>query len=151
VVVAEAAPEDGYAIVSLERFLGEELPARPLGVLIEAGDGLDGLAERLDRVELVAIDFPKFNDGRGFSLATLLRESLAYRGPLRAVGDVLLDLMPHMIRVGFTEFTVTHEPTRRALLAGPLPEMPLFYQPTWTDEADAPPPEAHRPWLRTST
>ncbi len=118
------------------------------GLLIEAGDHLDDVADLLPNLALVAVNFPKFNDGRGFSIARLLRERYGYTGPLRAVGDVLLDLIPHMERVGFTEFTVTNEPTRRALKARQLPEMPVFYQPAWSGETQEAPVPAGRPWLR---
>jgi phosphoadenosine phosphosulfate reductase len=143
---------DGYVIVGKSRLLATDsadLPVGvPLGVLVEAGDSLDDLAHILPKLALVAVNFPKFNDGRGFSIARLLRERYSYSGPLRAVGDVLLDLMPHMERVGFSEFTVTNEPTRRVLAREPLPEMPLFYQPAWSGDMDEAPVPAGRPWLR---
>jgi len=148
----EPVPNDGRRLVSKPQLLellasGGSIDAT-FGVLIEAGETLDDLAPALDRLALVAVNFAKFNDGRGFSIARLLRERFGYKGPLRAVGDVLLDLMPHMERVGFTEFTIVNEPTRRALAAGPLPEMPVFYQPAWSGDTDEAPVPAGRPWLR---
>jgi phosphoadenosine phosphosulfate reductase len=142
----------GHVIVAKSRLLATDIPdipvGVPLGVLIEAGDRLDDLAQILPKLSLVAINFPKFNDGRGFSLALLLRERFGYKGPLRAVGDVLLDLIPHMERVGFSEFAISNEPTRKALERGPLPEMPLFYQPAWSGDTHEAPVPAGRPWLR---
>ncbi|MGA9665176.1 MAG: DUF934 domain-containing protein, partial [Gallionella sp.] len=53
---------------------------------------------------VIAVDFPKFADGRGYSIARLLRTRLGYRGELRAIGDVLRDQMFYMQRVGFDAF-----------------------------------------------
>jgi uncharacterized protein (DUF934 family) len=70
---------------------------------------------------LIALNFPKFSDGRAFSTARLLREKFGYRGELRAVGNVLSDQIPFMRRVGFDAFGVSHAPTRRALGAASWP------------------------------
>ena len=53
---------------------------------------------------MIAIDFPVFNDGRGYSIAAVLRSRYKYRGDLRAIGDVLIDQLFFMRRVGFTSF-----------------------------------------------
>ena len=59
------------------------------------------LAADLSKLQLVAIDFPKFADGRGYSIATLLRTRHGYGGELRAIGDVLRDQFFFMLRCGF--------------------------------------------------
>jgi uncharacterized protein (DUF934 family) len=64
------------------------------------------LAPWISRLALIAVDFPKFTDGRGFSTAFLLRSRLAYRGELRAIGDVLADQLYFMRRVGFDAYAV---------------------------------------------
>ena len=61
----------------------------------------DTLAESLAKAPLVAIDFPAFTDGRGYSLARLLRERYGYQGEVRAIGDVLIDQLYYMSRCGF--------------------------------------------------
>ena len=53
---------------------------------------------------LLAIAFPRFTDGRGYSLGRLLRERHGYRGELRAVGNVLRDQLFYMHRCGFDAF-----------------------------------------------
>ncbi|MCF3972557.1 DUF934 domain-containing protein [Paracoccus salsus] len=63
------------------------------------------LADHLDR-DLVAIDFPAFTDGRGFSLARRLRE-LGYKGRLRATGRLIADQYAMARRVGFDEVAIT--------------------------------------------
>jgi uncharacterized protein (DUF934 family) len=62
------------------------------------------LGDRLDGVNLVMLDFPKFTDGRAYSQARLLRERLGYRGELRATGAVFLDQLPFLLRCGFDSF-----------------------------------------------
>ena len=119
----------------------------PLGLLIGAGEKIDDIAADLGRLALIALDFPKFSDGRAFSTARLLREKHGYAGELRAVGNVLSDQIPYTRRVGFDTFEVTHEPTRRALLDGRIAEVTLYYQPAGAAE----PPAGTRPWLRRST
>jgi phosphoadenosine phosphosulfate reductase len=98
----------------------------------------------LGRFASIAVSFPAFTDGRGYSTARLLRERFGFKGELRAVGDVLQDQIPHMQRCGFDALVVTHEPTRRALLENHLPEMALFYQPVGLREV----PLGTRPFLR---
>ncbi|HWA11799.1 MAG TPA: DUF934 domain-containing protein [Burkholderiales bacterium] len=64
------------------------------------------LAPWIPRLGLIAVDFPKFTDGRGFSTAFLLRSRLGYQGELRAIGDVLADQLFFMRRVGFDAYAV---------------------------------------------
>ena len=101
----------------------------PLGLLLAAGETVDDIAADLPRFALIALDFPKFSDGRAFSTARLLREKYGYAGELRAVGNVLADQIPLMRRVGFDTFEVTNAPTRRALTEGRIAEVTLHYQP----------------------
>lgn len=59
--------------------------------------------------ELIAIDFPAFTDGRGLSLAVLLRTRFGFRGELRAVGDVRADMLHYLYRCGFDTFLMSGE------------------------------------------
>ncbi|OLO05523.1 MULTISPECIES: DUF934 domain-containing protein [Salinicola] len=59
------------------------------------------LVAELEQTALVAIDFPAFTDGRGYTLARLLRERFGYAGEVRAIGDVLIDQLYYMSRCGF--------------------------------------------------
>ncbi|AZG13548.1 MULTISPECIES: DUF934 domain-containing protein [Cupriavidus] len=59
-----------------------------------------------DQVSVVAVDFPVFRDGRGFSSAYLLRTRYGWTGQLRAIGDVLRDQLNFMKRCGFDTFAV---------------------------------------------
>lgn len=49
----------------------------------------------------ISIAFPKFNDGRGFSIARLLRDRFGFEGEIRAVGNVIPDQAVHLLRAGF--------------------------------------------------
>ena len=145
------APAEGAIVVSLKRWLTERdaLSARaaPVGVALEAGaDAQAHLADLADR-PLVALAFSKFADGRAFSYGRLLRDRHGFRGELRAIGDVLIDEIPLMLRCGFDSFYVTNAPTLRALERGHLPGSPLHYQPgSARNEIH----EGTRPWLRVS-
>jgi uncharacterized protein (DUF934 family) len=127
------APQSGGIVVSLERWLGEReaLKSRggPVGVAVEAGaDAQAHLADLADR-PLIALPFAKFADGRAFSYARLLRDRYGYKGELRAIGDVLIDEIPLMLRCGFDAFEVTNAPSLGSLEAGRLPGPALHYQP----------------------
>ncbi len=81
----------------------------PKGVQLGAGDDPDVLAADLPGLAMVAIDFPKFTDGRGYSIARRLREVHGYAGTLRATGDVLRDQLFYMLRCGFDAFALRHQ------------------------------------------
>jgi uncharacterized protein (DUF934 family) len=140
----------GPVIVSKARWAAERaaLAARgaPIGLRLEAGMALDDIADDLPRFSLIALNFPKFSDGRPFSLARLLREKYGFSGELRATGNVLSDQIPFMRRVGFDAFEVLHRPSRRQLQEGRIAEVRLYYQPVRGE----PPAPGSRPWLRRS-
>ncbi len=73
------------------------------GVLLENTDDPRALAADFDKLALIAVRFPKFTDGRGYSIARLVRR-LGWKGELRAVGDVLRDQLFYMTRCGFDAF-----------------------------------------------
>jgi len=83
-----------------------ELEARgePLGVWLKPDDDPREISPDFERLALVAVQFPKFTDGRGYSTAYLLRQRLGYRGELRAFGDVGRDQLFYLARVGFDSF-----------------------------------------------
>ncbi|MGQ0652281.1 MAG: DUF934 domain-containing protein [Betaproteobacteria bacterium] len=73
-------------------------------VRLEPADDPAAVAPRLAEVARVEVNFPRFGDGRGFSIARLLRERYGYRGELRAVGQVGLDHLYYMEQCGFDAF-----------------------------------------------
>ncbi len=75
-----------------------------IGVWIGADERPEELKGDLDKFAVVAVNFPKFTDGRGMSIAFNLRRRLGYTGELRAIGDVLRDQLFSMQRVGFDAY-----------------------------------------------
>ena len=72
----------------------------PVGVLLPNTADVEALAADLPRIALVALEFPKWVDGRAYSQAHLLRARLRYAGEVRATGDVVVDMMPLLKRCG---------------------------------------------------
>jgi uncharacterized protein (DUF934 family) len=94
--------------VSLRRFGSDREALRAhagrVGVRLHPADDVDALLPELLALPLLAVEFPRFTDGRGYSLARLLRDRHGYRGELRAVGNVLRDQLFYMHRCGFDAF-----------------------------------------------
>tara|TARA_R110002110_G_scaffold415612_7_gene652348 strand:+ start:154745 stop:155266 length:522 start_codon:yes stop_codon:yes gene_type:complete len=101
-------PSAGGAIVSLERWRveREQLSGRntPIGVRLDSDTAAESLSEDVDRLDLIAVPFGQFKDGRGYSTARLLRERFGFTGELRAVGNVLRDQLAFLERCGFDSF-----------------------------------------------
>jgi uncharacterized protein (DUF934 family) len=100
-----------------------------LGVHLEPGESLDAIVPYLDRLSLVSLGFPAYSDGRSFSKAELLRSRHGFTGTVRAQGDVLIDLVAHMLRTGFDELEVTSGPTLARLEAKRPGGLSVHYQP----------------------
>jgi uncharacterized protein (DUF934 family) len=80
-----------------------------LGVCIDGDDDTEEVAKDLAHFDLIALDFPAFKDGRGYSHARILRDYYNYQGDLRAVGDVLRDQLFYMRRCGINSFHVRED------------------------------------------
>jgi uncharacterized protein (DUF934 family) len=128
-----ALPAGAPAIVGLERWEAERetLIKRnaPLGIRLRSDQPPKLVLDDLDRFALVALEFPKFGDGRAYSYARLLRERYGFRGELRAVGNVLRDQALFMLRCGFDAFEVAEASALEGWRAA-LGEISVFYQPT---------------------
>ena len=132
-VADDAALPDGPVIVSLARFSKERehLLERntPLGVKLKSDENPQLLGDDVNRLSLVALEFPKFRDGRAFSWARVLRTRLNFTGEIRAVGDFLFDQMNYQHRVGFDAWEVPDD-FRIEQFAAALAEMTNVYQPS---------------------
>src|SRR5471032_54481 len=73
----------------------------PVGLLLPNTTDVESLAADLPRIALVALEFPKWVDGRAYSQAHVLRARLRYVGEIRATGEVLVDMLPLLQRTGF--------------------------------------------------
>jgi uncharacterized protein (DUF934 family) len=118
---AGALPAGADVIVPLERWLRERdtLLSRPgrLGVWLETDADPAALAPDLACLGLIAIRFASFTDGRGYSLARLLRERHGYTGELRAIGAVLRDQLYYLWRCGFDAFALRADQNPELALA----------------------------------
>jgi len=119
--LATPVPADVPVLVSLACWQHDRLAlaARqgPLGVELATHHEACAIAGHIGCFGLVAIHFPKFTDGRGYSLARTLRERLQFRGELRAAGDVLRDQLFNLSRVGFDTFSLRDDQDADASLA----------------------------------
>ena len=86
--------------------LAARTAAGEIAVWIASDERPETLKGLLDQFPLIAVDFPKFTDGRGYSIAYNLRTRLGWTGELRAIGDVLRDQLFSMQRVGFNAYAV---------------------------------------------
>jgi uncharacterized protein (DUF934 family) len=113
-------PTEGDVVLPLALWLArrEAFLAYPgrLGVWLDANEGPEALAADLQRFALIAVNFPKFGDGRGYSIARLLRERHGYQGELRAIGDVLHDHLHFMMQCGFDAFLLREDQDAREAL-----------------------------------
>ena len=75
-----------------------------IGIYLNGDADLESLQDQLNNFDVIAVNFPAFADGRGYSLARLLKERYNYQGEIRAIGDVLIDQLYFMKRCGFDTY-----------------------------------------------
>ena len=135
---ADALSGNGRFILPLQAFLDLDPEVRRsakerLGVVLQPGDQLEKIADLLDQLSLVALVFPAF-----FSKAELLRSRYHFEGAVRATGQVLVDPLPHMLRLGFDEFEISNPVLLKRLEEGRTGGLGLYYQPTAVPEPKGP-------------
>ena len=126
----DAVVPDGKVIVPLAvwQLQREALAARAeVGVWIGSDERPEVLKGELEKFAVVAVDFPKFTDGRGYSIAYNLRMRLGYTGELRAIGDVLRDQLFQMQRTGFDAYATRQDRNINDALKG-LTDFSEVYQ-----------------------
>ena len=125
----EAIPEGSRVSISLTRIVEDPtvLESGYVGARLNGTDELDSLLPFLGDVAFVALEFPKFADGRAYSFARLLRDRHNYDGELRATGDVLRDQLFYMRRCGFDVLEVRSDRDIEAALKG-LKDFSVVYQ-----------------------
>jgi len=109
IVRGDGVPEGVPVIVPLAVWQAslEALRARTdVGVWLAPADDPFVLADAVASLPVIAIDFPAFTDGRGYSSARLLRERLGYTGELRAIGDIQRDQLYYLAQCGFDAFAI---------------------------------------------
>lgn len=105
-----------------------------VGVWLASSERADALINDISKLPLIAVDFPKFSDGRGYSIAYNLRSRLGFGGELRAIGDVLRDQLFYMQRVGFNAFATRADRNIHDALKG-LTDFSLSYQASIDEKA----------------
>lgn len=124
----------------------------PVGLKLANDQDVEDLADDLPRFALIALHFPKWVDGRAYSQARLLRSRYRFQGEVRAIGEVLVDMVPLLARTGFDSALLRHdqsvEAAERALSFFPghyqgdvADNRPLFAKPEGTREALTQAPE----------
>ncbi len=130
----EAAPTpECKVIVTLEQWLAQRERLRGhngrLGLRLRSDQSPAEIADDLAHFDLIALEFPRFGDGRAYSAARLLRERHGFTGELRAVGNVLRDQLFFMLRCGFDAFDIA-DANAAAAWREAVSEISVLYQPT---------------------
>jgi uncharacterized protein (DUF934 family) len=123
----------GKHIVPLQVWLAQktQLAARSdIGVWLASDERPEQLKDDTKSLPLIAVNFPTFADGRGYSIAYNLRARLGFDGELRAIGDVLRDQLFYMSRVGFNAFATREDRSIDEALKG-LTDFSEVYQTSW--------------------
>lgn len=123
----------GRQIVPLQVWLTQKtlLSTRSdIGVWLASDERPEQLKDDAQLLPVIAVDFPSFADGRGYSIAYNLRARLGFEGELRAIGDVLRDQLFYMARVGFNAFATREDRAIEDALKG-LTDFSDVYQTSW--------------------
>jgi len=126
----------GKTLVPLKVWLAQKpvlMHRADIGVWFASDERVEDLQDDVAKFSVIAVDFPKFGDGRGYTIAYRLRERSGYRGELRAIGDVLRDQFFYMQRAGFDAFAVRADKDIHEALKS-LKDFSITYQAS-TDEA----------------
>lgn len=129
-IAENGIPDSGKVIVPLSVWQEqkEALKSRgDVGVCLAPGEEPEALADDIAALPLIAISFPAFKDGRGYSYARELRTRFGFQGELRAVDDVLRDQLFYLWRVGFNAFEVRDDRDIHEALGG-LKDYTVTYQ-----------------------
>ena len=128
----ETGAPAGPAILPLAlwKTLRDSRTAADTGVWLAPADDPAELAGAVAELPVIAVDFPQFADGRGYSIGRLLRERYGFAGELRAIGDVLRDQLYPLEQVGFNAFSLREDRDPAKDIAG-LHDFSLGYQQTF--------------------
>jgi uncharacterized protein (DUF934 family) len=99
---------NGQAPTELNEYTVDKAPTtlNAFGLLVQGDTAIELIKPYFPRLNLIAVQFPKVVDGRGYSLAYLLRNRLKFTGELRAVGDFTRDQLFFLHRTGFNAMTL---------------------------------------------
>ncbi len=123
-----SVPPTSALLVNLDQWEQTANHTGPLGLRLPNTLDPVEIADKLPRLSLIVLEFPKFTDGRAYSQARLLRERYAFTGEIRATGAVLRDQLLYMTRCGITSFEIDKTDAAERLAAA-LKEYSIVYQP----------------------
>ncbi len=136
----EKIPENVPVIVSLtqwqDQFDALTSRGKPVGVHLKSDQHPEAIVDSLEHLDVIALEFPTFRDGRAYSYARLIRERYGFSGELRAIGDVLLEQLHYMERVGFNAFDFESDDPERAFKIA-SDDFSVWYQPSGDDRPNA--------------
>ena len=101
---------DAKLILPLDLHIALQQAALPtgasqrLGLFLGPGDAAEDVLPFLAQLPIIAVHFPAFTDGRGYSIGRLIRMRHGFAGELRAVGDILRDQLYFLNQCGFNAF-----------------------------------------------
>lgn len=97
------------------------------GIWIDSDEDVDTIGLEANQFPLIAVNFPTFVDGRGFSIARLLKERYEFSGQLRAIGSATRDQLFYLKRCGFDSFDLKEGIDLEAAVAS-LNDFSVTYQ-----------------------
>ena len=107
---SDSLPDSAHVIVPLALWQAQRdalLAKGPVALFLASDESPKALSDDdLEKAAFIAVDFPKFMDGRGFSYARELREQRHYQGEIRAIGDFMRDQLFYMQRCGFSSYKI---------------------------------------------
>lgn len=112
---------NGKALVPMAYFLSNQevvLSRKDIGIWIDSDEAPEELPEASINLPVIGINFPKFADGRGYSIARYVRERLGFNGELRAIGDVMRDQLFFLQRCGFNSYAIREGCDAEVAMAG---------------------------------
>ena len=135
---SDSLPDSAHVIAPLALWQAQRdalLAKGPVALFLASDESPKALSDDdLEKAAFIAVDFPKFMDGRGFSYARELREQRHYQGEIRAIGDFMRDQLFYMQRCGFSSYALPSEELEAALAS--FNDFTESYQPS----IDQPPP-----------
>lgn len=133
VPAGEQVPAHGHVVLRRDAWLAsrDALADRAprIGLLLAPGEGLAPVLGDLTSLGMIALEIPRFTDGRAYSLARALRQTHGFGGELRARGDVLRDQIKLLLRAGFDALEIADPGTIAALRDGRIVSVSHHYQP----------------------
>ena len=119
----------GKLLLPLQYWLDnrENLQLMCTGIWIDSDEDVEAVGFEANIFPLIAVNFPAFADGRGFSIARLLKERYGFTGQVRAIGNAIQDQLFYLKRCGFDSFDLKEGTNLESAVAS-LNDFSVTYQ-----------------------